>query len=577
MSGVRDEELWESIYPAVNSEAEFYEIVNDFGDPLELLREAISNSIDHHATEMSIEFAVESIEGVDRSVITIRDNGDGMNRNRLEKSFWGLGFSESKGRSDAIGEKGHGTKIFLRSEKVIVKTQCAEGAFLSECDRPLSFLARNQLHQPRIRPTDNHWSHTGTEVKIIGYNDNECSKYRQELVKDYILWFTKVGSIELLLDIDRLGEFKIYLKCLDWQKDAEPITFGHKFPDESSDLNRLFEERGTDAADYYVKRYIWKEQRLQNHPHVTFDVVISVEGDAIKRAYNPMLGDRRRKDTGRYLVRDRYGLWLCKDYIPIVRRNDWVSGFGTGSGAYVLLHGFVNCQRFKLTANRGDIANSDPKILDEIRSSVERLIEQIDIESNKKELFTLKNWQQEFRTLEQEKAEFERRKKNLGKRKSSKFGDSVFIEPSNESELFGLFITINTLCPELFEFEPLDYNTTRGIDVIARNRTGNPIIEGEYSYVELKYLLSNKQFNHAFRYLRWVVCWDFDKSVAPDIEFVGIEDGDVRKLKFAKDKEGHSIYFLDSNRLAHKIQIIRLKEVLEQKLNLKFELHNKET
>lgn len=48
---------------------------------------------------------------------------------------------------------------------------------------------------------------------------------------------------------------------------------------------------------------------------------------------------------------------MRKDYIPVIRVNNWISGFGTGSNSLTLIHGFINCQAFKLTANRGTIAN----------------------------------------------------------------------------------------------------------------------------------------------------------------------------------------------------------------------------
>ena len=41
-----EKEQWETIVPTVNAEAEFFEILNDFGNPLEILREAVANSID---------------------------------------------------------------------------------------------------------------------------------------------------------------------------------------------------------------------------------------------------------------------------------------------------------------------------------------------------------------------------------------------------------------------------------------------------------------------------------------------------------------------------------------------------
>ena len=562
---------WEVIKPQVSAEAEFLEILNDFGNPLEILREGISNAIDAHATWIKINFSVERIGGNNRLVITMNDDGDGMTREVLGRDFWGLGYSPSRDRIDAIGEKGHGTKIYLRSEHVKVRNQSAEGAYLSECDRPLISLSKKELSQPKLTPISSFLPQTGTEITIVGYNDNERSKFVRDVTKDYLQWFTKVGSIEHTFGITTFTPFKVFLKCLD-QDNFEEIPFGHPFPDENPDINKLFDQKGASAADWYVKRYTWESQRLVDHPEVTFDAVISVEGDAVKRDYNPMIRERPRSETGRYRVSDRYGIWLCKDYIPVVRVNDWITGFGSGSNAFVLLHGFINCQSLKLTANRGDIANTDPKILEELKSAVQKLIDQVDTELNNYGLYTLRGWQEESRTLQQEKTEFARRVKGLKRRRVAKLDERWLVEPTNESELFGLFVAIQALHPELFKFEPLDYNTTRGIDVIARHKSSNLITEGAHAYIELKHTLQAKRFNHAFDYLRWIICWDFDKNVTPGVELQGIEETDIRRLEAITDDDGYSVYFLDNRRKAHKIEVIRLREHLKQRLNLEFEL-----
>jgi len=82
------DENWQQINPQVNPEAEFSEIVNDFGNPLELLREAISNSIDAGASWVEIEFEVKEIDGTQKSVIKIADNGSGMTENIIVRDFW---------------------------------------------------------------------------------------------------------------------------------------------------------------------------------------------------------------------------------------------------------------------------------------------------------------------------------------------------------------------------------------------------------------------------------------------------------------------------------------------------------
>lgn len=290
---------WQAITPSVNAEAEFFEILNDFGNPLEIVREAIANAIDAGAKEIAISFAVEEIDGNKRSVIRFQDDGSGMTEEILRRDFWGLGHSTSREDPKKIGEKGHGTKIYLRSEMVRVRTQCKDGAFESECERPLSALAKKQIHAPKIRKIDRYQDGTGTDIEVVGYNDNERSKFVQASVRDYVLWFSKVGSVEKVFGVTEYENFKIRLKCLDSDVQEE-IKFGHVFPEENADINKLFEKYGPEAAGLYVKKYVRRQARLANHPEVTYDVVIYVEGDDIKRKYNPMLRERGRASAGTY-------------------------------------------------------------------------------------------------------------------------------------------------------------------------------------------------------------------------------------------------------------------------------------
>ncbi len=193
---------WSIIQPSVSAEAEFFEILNDFADPLEIVREAISNAVDAGANEIDISFTVEEFLGNARSIIRFVDNGKGMSEEVLKRDFWGLGHSTSRGDKTKIGEKGHGTKIFLRSERVTVRTQSQDGAFESVCEYPLAALSQKHMHTPKIRAIENFRENSGTgEIEVVGYNDNERSKFTLTNTKDYILWFTKAGSVERMFGI----------------------------------------------------------------------------------------------------------------------------------------------------------------------------------------------------------------------------------------------------------------------------------------------------------------------------------------------------------------------------------------
>ena len=105
------------------------------------------------------------------------------------------------------------------------------------------------------------------------------------------------------------------------------------------------------------------------------DLVISLEGDQISREVNPMVrprGQRGRPRYGTYTIESRYGLWACRDYIPVQRVNDWIGG---SQQVWIKYHAFVNCQDFELTANLGDFSNTPEDVLTAVQETVSHLFE----------------------------------------------------------------------------------------------------------------------------------------------------------------------------------------------------------
>ncbi|HMK34489.1 MAG TPA: ATP-binding protein [Desulfomonilaceae bacterium] len=109
------------ITPQVNASQEFTEIANDFANPLDVVREAISNSFDAGASMIEISFDVIRPAGKRTLRITISDDGEGMDNNGLQ-SLFDLGNSLRRGDPEVIGEKGHGTKVFFNSSSISVET-----------------------------------------------------------------------------------------------------------------------------------------------------------------------------------------------------------------------------------------------------------------------------------------------------------------------------------------------------------------------------------------------------------------------------------------------------------------------
>jgi hypothetical protein len=100
--------------PKVDAAREFLEIATDFSNPLDLVRESISNSIDAGASEIHISFNTEMDAGDRILICDIEDNGSGMNQQGLQ-SFFDLGNSTRRSDPNAIGEKGHGAGYSGRS------------------------------------------------------------------------------------------------------------------------------------------------------------------------------------------------------------------------------------------------------------------------------------------------------------------------------------------------------------------------------------------------------------------------------------------------------------------------------
>lgn len=57
---------------------------------------------------------------------------------------------------------------------------------------------------------------------------------------------------------------------------------------------------------------------------------------------------------------DRYGIYLCKDFLPIQRKNE---AFDIEKSEWTKWHAFVNCQAFQLTANRATVDNTQKDLL----------------------------------------------------------------------------------------------------------------------------------------------------------------------------------------------------------------------
>ena len=553
------------ILPSVDPTQEFIEIAYDFSNPLDLVREAISNAFDAGAKNIEILFDVVSDCGEKILITTIRDDGHGMNANGLQ-SFFDLGNSQRRDNPTAIGEKGHGTKVYLNSAKIEVVTFFQGTKYYAVMDSPSRKLHNREMPEVSVQ-SEETLDKNGTTIIITGYNHNRRSEFTHSNVKDYIKWFTKMGSFETEFSINKYKDVSLVLKGIDI---AEPeiIPFGHVFPNNSKNVSALFDEYLVDAPKWYCKKII-RSGSLDSFPEIKYDAIFCVEGTKVKYEYNPMIRHGGYSaPKGAYTISERYGLWICKDFIPIQRKNDWITQKGS---EYTRFHAFINCQDLRLTANRSSVENTPSEVLSELKTVVERIYTEITEGNDWRDLDWLESQAQSFNTIEKEKKDFTWRLERVKSSRIAVFNGIRLVEPKRESGVFSLFMQLDSMDPKLFPFSIIDYDTYSGIDVIVKANDSIPIVTSKLYYIEFKYYLQ-KQFNHSFENLHSIICWDIDtKSIKHNDEIEDIA-GERRTLKIITraNNNDYTRYFLGDLRCSRKIEIFVLKQYLDEKCGITF-------
>ena len=562
--------------PEVKEAHEFLEIVQDFTDPREAIREAISNSVDWGATKIDITISEDGTRPDEELIVEIKDNGIGLNEERLE-AFFNLGHTtwhstDSPGSFELqkIGCKGHGTKTYFNARQIEVWSDSRECSVYAIMDDPLQKLMDDEVPEYRYAVESKHNSETSTRITIRGYNMSQNrDDFAHEVLEDYIVWFTRFGSVEQQLGISENRDKVLHLQGLGRDKPS-PITFGHRFPQENCNITQVRKQHPGDWTKHFVKKWVFKRKPVLGHPSKFIDIVFYIEGNLAKRDYNPMVRFRKTPQYGTYKVEERYGLWVAKDYIPIKLYNNWL---GLGKRLETKYHAFVNCQDFRLTANRGDIGNTPADLLTKIEETVRQVFEdEIRGSDAYQEYEEAAELDKQYQTAQQELKDFNRRSSKVKKTKICAFQGIELIEPRLEMGVIALFNLVYAHEPSLFPFRVVDYDSKRGYDaLVAGGQTPHDLTGRSMKFVEFKHTLS-PEFNHSFGNLSAIICWDC--ALDDGAQLRDIKD-EVRKLQISPPEEAesgrrHTCYMLMSSRQLYNIEVFVLKDFLREKLELEF-------
>ncbi len=540
----------EGIRPRVNEAREFLEIAKDFKDPKEIIREALSNSWDAGASLVHMKFDLARIPGsrAKKIMVEITDNGEGMSGDLREpvgsseiEGFFNLG--DSWKPHGSIGSKGHGTKIYYKSQGIHVDTWKNGKHIRAESEMPPWDTLQNGIVPTYRYNEDNDTNGIGTCILVDGFLAKQNEFKILDALIQYIQWYTVLGSFGRYFNDSRTMDVDI--------KPANSYTsvrvpFGFSFPEEQTNL-----EKGADNICKLFGPETIECGETEEGNKVTVQFVGALLGESLRdivpHTYSHM------------------GLWLCKDFIRIERNNEILEGVFGGQYYYRTMLLFANCQEFDLTANRNNI-RKDQEESDIAVAGIQEMCKRIWQEDFVKDYFSTKKKEDEHEAEQNKKKhETERitqrtkeREKRINRykgRPTLKFGNlegAPVKEPNNEAETALLLQAMISSHHPGIDFVIGDYNTSRGVDMVIETTDKHiPSIKWAEIVFSLDKLFS---WSHPPDGYHLVVCYELG-SIKEKQEF---QDGSEAQL-VPKESAGRYAMIVGSDTL----DVYVLREILQ--------------
>jgi len=537
------------IRPKVNEAREFLEIAKDFKDPKEIIREALSNSWDAAASKVTLRFDLVRIPETNKRklMVTIEDDGEGMsskvrdgiNTSELE-DFFNLGDSHKPYGS--IGTKGHGTKIYYKSQGITVNTWKDGKHIYAKTEVP-PWEALKNGHVPTYCYDESEIAGKGTKIIIDGFEGKQSEFSSIDRLSEYILWFTVLGSFGQYFGSPKRMDLE--LKTTN-QYSSISIPFGFKFPEENTDL--------TKGVENYCKIIGPKNidcGLTATGANITVDIIGAIMGESFRGEIVPH-------------TYEMMGLWLCKDYIRVERNNQILEKIFKGQYYYRQFLIFANCQQFDLTANRNNI-RSDQDEYELAIEAIMKFIGEIKDNTETKAYFDEKAKEDELKA-KKKKDEEELKKKELIKNtirdrlnayrgradlNAPGINGAPIKEPKSEAETALLLQAMISSNHPGIDFRIGEYKTYQGTDLLIEyEHKGIPTS----AWAELVFSLEKLfAWPHPHEGIHKVICWELGNVK----ECQNFKDGKTAKLK----KKHAGRYNLDIE--TDTIDVYVLREIIQ--------------
>ena len=484
----------------VNDVSLYREIARNLVNPLEVIREAISNSHDAKSENIQIEIFRNDL---DEFCLRISDDGDGMKEEDFER-FFNLGDSLKHGNN--IGQKGLGTKTYFRCGKLTVESQSkAENKrFKATLNGPWDKLNKNVLPKYNFDEIDHEPGNPGTIITIENYKiDNPERYFNFDRLKDYILWYTAAGSFKTkYADNTTLRKYiqNIQISPIIFLHDSisnkkEDFAGGHRFPEQNENPDVDPENHPHPKSDKFCKHFgpFHKETTIVGE-YVSFQI------------YGVIAGLNKRREIASFSQgethKSRFGLHLCKDFIPVVNRKDLLR-----DSNYQHYHILLNSQNFDLTADRNNISNEDDPRIKWILEESEKILNN-QIKAVAEDSFFKLRKEEEVAYNQYKRLEaLESRMNSYAELPNLDLGIPILKKPNNEAQVAMLYSYLlgTKKNDELGNLKLGHYSDKSTTDLICENQEGKNVL------VELEYKLSNLfKHGHAYQTFDVVVCWEVD-------------------------------------------------------------------
>lgn len=521
----------------VNGKSIFRQMSNNTINSREMIREALNNSIDANAKNVTIIQDIDDETGM--FTLEIIDEGNGMSLDEID-DFFSLAYS-SKGET-LIGEKGLGSITFFRCNRLVVESQKNNKRYRAVLDNPIEKLRSNDELTYSIEEVEQ--IKDGTSVKVIGYELNHPERMFNLLaLKDYILWWTGAGSFKnKFMDHDEVkkivGNIDVvpHVQLIDNINNLKE-TFNGEHPFCTVERNPKSTEEDMKRSKNYARSFgPYHESTFINNKMVSVQIHGEVAGYNKRSEIVSLTQGEGHKS--------RFGVILCKDFIPVENRKDYL----LDDANYNHYHILINSQNFELNADRSKISNMDCEETKWIIATAERIVKEEICKVAKEEYFKIKDEEEREIARMKKLIEIRKRISKYTQRKSLKLSSlPAMKEPTNESQVIVLMASLMAL-NKIEEYSIGEYSSFSATDILMEDRSGNILL------AEVEFKLSNLFLhNHPLESLDIVVCWEVD-MVSNEMKYLYDE-----AVVLKKDNEG---YYL-SHGINRTIRIIELQEVVE--------------